>query len=480
MNYPIRKEIDEKELGSGVVTPVVEKDQKDLEDHEEITAQDVEQAIGHVPRTSGGEEDNNTVGSSNGVLSRIRANAPSYKDPGPPPDGGKAWIQVAMAHLVICETWGQISSYGVFQSYYSLSLGHPPSDISWVGSIQIFLLFFIGTFSGRATDAGLFRPVFITGVFFQTLGIFMTSLSTKYWQLFLAQGICTGIGNGLQFCPTVSLLSTYFSKKRSLAIGIAASGSATGGLIYPAIASQLLSKVGFGWTMRTIGFVSLAQGLLTIAVMRTRLPPRKVGPLVEWAALKEVTYVLYCLGMFLNFWGLYFAFYYVGAFGRDIIGLTNKHSIYLLMIMNGVGYVGRLVPNFFADRTFGPLNTIIPFAFISGIILFSWSGVNSRGGLYAFSIIYGLFAAGIQSMFPATLSSLTTDLSKAGVRMGMGFSIVSVACLTGPPLAGALLQSNHGNYLHAQMWAGTALMCGGLTLLAARLAKTGWKLWVKI
>ena len=68
--------------------------------------------------------------------------------------------------------------------------------------------------------------------------------------------------------------------------------------------------------MRTIGFVSLAQGLFTIAVMRTRLPPRKAGPLVEWAALKEVTYVLYCLGMFLNFWGLYFAFYYV----RSLIG----------------------------------------------------------------------------------------------------------------------------------------------------------------
>jgi hypothetical protein len=33
----------------------------------------------------------------------------------------------------------------------------PPSDISWIGSIQIFLLFFIGTFSGRATDAGYFR-----------------------------------------------------------------------------------------------------------------------------------------------------------------------------------------------------------------------------------------------------------------------------------------------------------------------------------
>lgn len=149
------------------------------------------------------------------------------------------------------------------------------------------------------------------------------------------------------------------------------------------------------------------------------------------------------------------------------------------MIMNGVGYIGRLIPNFYADRTLGPLNTVIPFAFGSGVMLFAWAGVRSRGSLYAFSCIYGFCAAGIQSLFPAGLASLTTDLSKAGVRMGMGFSIISVACLTGPPLAGALIQSNDGQYLHAQMWAGTAMICGGLTMLAARIAKTGWKLQAK-
>lgn len=74
--------------------------------------------------------------------------------------------------------------------------------------------------------------------------------SDRYWQLFLAQGVCTGIGNGLLFCPCLAVLSTYFSKKRSLAIGIAASGTATGGLIYPAIVQQLLHKVGFPWTVR--------------------------------------------------------------------------------------------------------------------------------------------------------------------------------------------------------------------------------------
>jgi hypothetical protein len=45
------------------------------------------------------------------------------------------------------------------------ALNRPPSDISWIGSIQVFLLFFIGTFTGRLTDAGYFRQVFMVGSF---------------------------------------------------------------------------------------------------------------------------------------------------------------------------------------------------------------------------------------------------------------------------------------------------------------------------
>lgn len=141
--------------------------------------------------------------------------------------------------------------------------------------------------------------------------------------------------------------------------------------------------------------------------------------------------------------------------------------------MNGVGLFGRLIPNHAADRWFGPLNTLVPFAFISSLLLFCWAAIGSRGGLIAFACIYGFFAAGIQSLFPATLSSLTTDLKKAGVRMGMVFSVVSFAGLTGPPLAGALVQKDNGGYLYAQMFAGTVMMCGCLTLVCARIAKTG-------
>ena len=414
---------------------------------------------------------------SNNVLSKVISKTVSRIsiDPGPPPDGGlEGWTQCLMTHLVVFNTWGYINSFGVFQTYYVEALHHPPSDISWVGSVQIFLLFFVGTFSGRATDYGLLRPTLLVGSIFQLIGVFMTSLSTKYWQLFLAQGICTGLGNGLVFCPSLSLLSTYFSKKRSLAIGIGASGSATGGLVFPVIVQQLLPKIGFPWTIRVIGFVMLALQAVTLAFSKPRLPPRKTGAVVEWKAFQELPYTLFSIGMFLNFWGLYIAFYYIGSFGRNILGVSEADSINDLLILNGVGIFGRLIPAHLADRFFGPLNTLIPFVFVSGLLLYCWAAVDSKGGLVGFAVMYGLFAAGIQSLFPATLSSLTTDLKKAGVRMGMVFSVISFACLTGPPIAGALIQRKHGEYLYAQMFAGTVLMAGCTTLVASRVTRKGW------
>lgn len=407
------------------------------------------------------------------TLSAVRTRE-SGKSLGPPPDGGfQAWSQVALAHFVIFNTWGYINSFGVFQTYYTQTLGHPPSDISWVGSIQIFLLFFIGTFSGRATDAGYFKVTLAVGATLEVFCIFMTSLCTKYWQLFLAQGLGQGIGCGLMFCPTLALISTYFVKNRGIAIGIAASGSATGGLVFPAVIMRMLPTVGYGWTVRTLGFISLATLIPCVLFLKQRLPPRKSGPLVEWAAFTEIPYLLFAIGMFLNFWGLYIGFFYIGSFSRNIIGVSTDRSIDLLLVMNGVGMVGRLVPNLLADQFTGPLNLLIPFSFATALVGYCWAAVKDMGGLWAFAVFYGLFAAGIQSLFPATLSTLTTDLKKIGVRMGMVLSVVAVAALIGSPIAGALVERDDGNYLYAQMFMGSAIIAGGITLSGARVTKVG-------
>ena len=165
----------------------------------------------------------------------------------------------------------------------------------------------------------------------------------------------------------------------------------------------------------------------------------------------------------------------MSPFGRAIIHVSPSTSYSLLLILNGVGVLGRIAPAFLADRYWGPLNLLIPTVFFAGLLLYCWAAIKSLNGQIVFVVIYGYFGAGVQSLFPTTCSSLTTDLQKMGVRIGMVFSIISIACLTGPPLAGALIQRRHGDYLYAQVFGGTVMICGSLLLVGASIAQTRWK-----
>ncbi|KAM0256611.1 hypothetical protein ACHAQJ_004898 [Trichoderma viride] len=389
----------------------------------------------------------------------------------PPPDGGlRAWLQIVAGHLVVFNAWGYIISFGIFQPYYMQTLNLEPSAVSWIGSIQACLIFLVGTFSGRAFDAGFYTHVLVVGFLLQLVGIFTTSVATTYWQLFLAQGLCQGLGCGLVFAPTIANMSTYFSKKKTLALSAAACGGGTGGVIFPLVAQQLIPKVGFGWTVRAMGLVVLVSSVIVLLLARTRLPPRKAGPLVDWDAFKELTYVLFAFSMFFTLWATYFAYDYARAYSLDRLGGSQSTSFNILMIINAVGVPGRLVPAYLADRYFGAVNMFIPTILATAICIFAWAGVTSITGDYVWAVFFGFFGAGVQGMFPATTAGLTKDLSKSGVRIGMIFTIISIAALTGPPLAGKLIIVANGSYIGSQIWGGVCLIIGALFLMGASWA----------
>lgn len=54
----------------------------------------------------------------------------------------------------------------------------------------------------------------------------------------------------------------------------------------------------------------------------------------------------------------------------------------------------------------------------------------------------------------------------------MVFTIVSFAVLTGPPIAGQLIQKKGGEYQYAQIFAGADMLAGCSLLCAARFSKS--------
>jgi MFS family permease len=125
---------------------------------------------------------------------------------------------------------GIVSTFGAFQTYYELNhLSHKSaSQISWIGSTQAFLLLLVGVLTGPLYDWGYFRTLIFAGCFLEVFGMMMVSICREYWQAVLAQALLVGVGCGCTFIPSVAILPSYFSTKKGLANGIAASGSGFG------------------------------------------------------------------------------------------------------------------------------------------------------------------------------------------------------------------------------------------------------------
>ncbi|KXX76517.1 Riboflavin transporter MCH5 [Madurella mycetomatis] len=398
-----------------------------------------------------------------------------------PPDGGLlAWSQVFAGCLLNMMAWGYPSTFGVYQLYYRDTLKLPEAQISWIGSLQVFLAFAMCTVSGRLADAGYVKSTIVGGSSLVVFGTFMTSLASEYWQIFLAQGLCTGLGLGIIFMPPLSVINSYFKTKKASAMAVSATGTGLGSVIFPASIQYLIPQVGFQWAVRCAAFVALFISTLAVLIVRPQLRPRKSGPLVEWDAFKEGPYCLYMLGAFLFFWALYFGFFYINAYARNVIKFSTTDSVQLLLITNGMSVPIRPVVGYLADRHIGPINLYAFQTLVLGCMIFAWTGVMTRTGMYVFSAFFGLANGAAQGVFGGSLASLTKDPRKMGTRYGMVCTLSGFAALAGPPTAGAIIDKSRGNYLWAQMWAGLVMVLGATMLAGARCAVTGFKLWAKI
>jgi MFS family permease len=236
--------------------------------------------------------------------------APSAFDPSSFPDGGKdAWLCVLGGFCVLFCSFGWINCIGVFQNYYETELlvGYAPSTIAWIGSLEVFFMFLFGPLIGVLYDNFGPRWLLLFGSVTEVFGLMMTSLSTKYYQLILAQGICASVGASFIFYPAISTVPTWFFKKRGAAFGIVAAGSSLGGVIAPIMVQRLIPEVGFPWAMRITAFMILFLLIIANLTIKSRFPPKRtpVDLMVFIRPLGELRFDLLAFGSFLFFLGMF-------------------------------------------------------------------------------------------------------------------------------------------------------------------------------
>lgn len=256
---------------------------------------------------------------------------------------------------------GIITTFGDYQAYYERGLlfEETSSNISWIGSIQSLIVFTFGAVVGPIYDRGFLKLLIMAGTFGLVFGHMMLSICNEFWQVILAQGFVIGLGGGCLFVPGLAVIQPYFSSRLGLALGLAATGSSLGGILYPIIFINLIDQVGFAWTTRIIGFVALGTLMVPITVSRMRSKPPAVRKMVDWTVFKDLPFLTVVLGCFLGYAGSQVAFFYVPFFGESNGWVSGSLALYLLPILNAASSIGRVVPNWLADKI-GAVNVIVP------------------------------------------------------------------------------------------------------------------------
>ncbi|GAQ33255.1 MFS monocarboxylate transporter [Aspergillus niger] len=359
-------------------------------------------------------------------------------------------------------TVGFVNSFGLFLEYYKKDQlsNQPESTIAWIASIDIFFIFGVSVVSGPLLDTLGPRLLLCIGSLGTIFSIMMTSLCKQLYQFILAQGILLGISLSLLTCPMIALVGQHIKIKRGAAVGIVIGGSSLGGVLWPIIVNELLKKpnIGFGWTMRIVGFIMLPLLTVTCFCCRPAAPPppspsqqpqahpepesEKPTPspspkVLDTPLLKNPTLHLTCLSFFIIYFGMFSPFFYVSSYGVAK-GFSSSLSFYTISMLNGASLFGRIIGGILADK-YGRFNVCIVFTILSGVVCLCWTKATSVAGLVVFAVAYGFASGAILSLQQACALQLATPKT-VGLAVGVVMGATALSAMAGIPISGALVQ----------------------------------------
>ena len=210
---------------------------------------------------------------------------------------------------------------------------------------------FISPVVGYSNERLGTRPSLLIGTALVFLSMLGASFATHIWHLFLSQGVCFGFGLGFLYITAAPTLGQWFLKRRSLAVGIAASGAGFGGLAYNLAAGAGVESLGVQWTYRVLAFCTLAVNLICSILLRDRntaVQPQKRGfdNLREFGHISVVLVILW--GTFTEL-GYIVLLYSLPNYAQSI-GLTAKQGSVVGAVLNlGLAF-GRPAVGLLSDK----------------------------------------------------------------------------------------------------------------------------------
>ncbi|XP_078531690.1 monocarboxylate transporter 2 isoform X2 [Lissotriton helveticus] len=377
-----------------------------------------------------------------------------------PPDGGWGWVVVFGAFISIGFSYAFPKAITVFFKEIQEIFNTSYSEIAWISSIMLAVMYAGGPISSILVNKYGSRPVMMVGGIMCCTGMIAASFCNSVIQLYICIGVVGGFGLAFNLQPALTIIGKYFFKKRPIANGMAMAGSPVF-LSTLAPLNQFLFNM-FGWRG---SFLILGGLLLNCCVAGSLMRP--VGPkqaitkkdvekapvetnasnakklsvlqtinsYLDLSLFKHRGFLIYLSGNCIMFLGFFAPIVFLAPYAKHM-GIDEYSAAFLLSILAFVDMFARPTMGLVANsKLIRPrIQYFFSFAVLyNGICHVLCPFASDYTGLVIYSVFFGFAFGMVSSVLFETLMDL---VGAARFSSAVGLVTIVECCpvLLGPPL----------------------------------------------
>ncbi len=316
--------------------------------------------------------------------------------------------------------------------------------------------------------------VAVFGLAFASLSL----LTPHLWHLYAVFFVLGVVGNGTAQMAYSRAVSSWFERRRGMALSLVMAGGAVGAIVLPPATDSLIASVGWRQAFLVIGLMVLVIGLPTVARFIRERPAidrrpgedSPAGGATVAEGMRSRAFWIVVVVLFFSSIAQNGALTHLPALLNDR-GVTASGGAIALSAMGATSLAGRLITGYLLDRFFAGR---VAFGLLSTAALgtFLLAGAQSlEMGVVAAALI-GFGMGGEADVTPYVLSRYF-GLRSFSTLYGLTWTFYAVAGAVGPVLMGRAFDAT-GSYevLLIQLAVGT-LAVAGLMLLLPAYRRTG-------
>lgn len=387
-------------------------------------------------------------------------------------EGGAAWRVVLAAYFGVMVSFGSlfVFTFSIFLKPLSAEFQWSRETVSASFGVAALTVAACSPFLGHLLDRYGPRRVILPcmavfGLAFASLGLLTPNL-LHFYATFVLIGI---VGNGTTQMGYSRAVSTWFDRRRGLALALVMAGVGTGAMLFPPLTQYLIDHYGWRSAYFALGGLVLLAGIpLTALFVRERpRPASHSGPSATAGftlqdGLRSRAFWIVVGTLVLGSVSVNGAIAHLSPLLTDR-GVTAASAAFAASILGLSSFCGRILTGLLLDRFFGPrVGFVLAALMAAGIGILATAQTPSMGILAAALIGFGL--GGEADITPYLLTRYF-GLRSFSTLYGLTWTAYAIAGAIGPVIMGRAFDLS-GSY--------AAL----LTLLAAATLLSSLLFWL--